>query len=90
MTYFLIKALAELARRFYEGSEPHILYYIATRPLERDKLYYIRNLVKKYETMKKLMVTQKALGEEEATLTTRPTFMPVLRVNQFWLVMEML
>ena len=40
--------------------------------------------------MKKLMVTQKALGEEEATLTTRPTFMSVLRVNQFRLVMEIL
>ena len=30
------------------------------------------------------------LGEEEATLTTTSTFMPVLRVNQFLLAMEIL
>ena len=30
------------------------------------------------------------LGEEEATLVTTSTFMPVLRVHQFLLVMEIL
>ena len=88
MTHSLIKALAEQAGRFYKRSEPHILDYIATRPLERDKLYYIRNLVKQYQVMKKLMVTEGS-GEEETTLTTT-FFMPVLRVNRFWLVMEIL
>ena len=87
MTHSLIKALAEQAGRFYKRSEPHLLDYIATRALERDKLYYIRNLVKQYQVMK-LMVTE-GLGEEETTLTTT-SFMPVLRVNQFWLVMEIL
>ena len=48
---------AELAGRFYKRSGTHLF---ATRPLERDKLYYIRNLVKQYQVMKKLMVTQKA------------------------------
>ena len=88
MTCFLIKALAELAGRFYKRSEPD---YIATRPLKKKRQIILHTkLVKAISGDKEADGDTEGLGEEETALTTTPTFMPVLRVNQFLLVMEIL
>ena len=91
MTRFLIKALAELAGRYYKRSEPHLLDYIATRPLKKKRQISLHTkLGKAISGDEEADGDTEGLGEEETTLTTTPTFMPVLRVNQFLLVMEIL
>ena len=91
MTHFVIKALAELARRFYKRSEPHLLDYIATRPLEKKRQIFLHmKLDKAISGDEEADGDTESLGEEEATLTTTSIFMPVLREHQFLLVMEIL